>query len=222
MKSIFALALVLFTATGFAQEINKTELSLKVTDANQKNNQALKAYIWKKRTETFIGGQSKAVILTELKFNDKGEPEGTVVDATTTVKKKPGLRGKAQASAIEDKMEYVEKAVQLSTNYTYMSKGELIDFFDKATVTKKGDLIEATADNFKVQGDKLTIQFDAKTYLYKNKKFNTLLGKDLVEGEVTYSNFTNGTNHVDDINLNLPAQNMIIKSKNQDWTQRVN
>lgn len=219
---MFAFVLVLFTVTGFAQEINKTELSLKVTEANQKNNQALKAYIWKKRTETFIGGQSKAVILTELKFNDKGEPEATVVDATTTVKKKPGLRGKAQASAIEDKLEYVEKAVQLSTTYVYMSKGELIDFFDKATVTKKGDSIEATASNFKVQGDKLTILFDASTYLYKNKKFNTLLGKDLVEGEVTYSNFSNGTNHVDDINLTLPAQNMIIKSKNQDWTQRVN
>lgn len=219
---MFACALVLITVTGLAQEINKTELSLKVTDANQKNNQALKAYIWKKRTETFIGGQSKATITTELKFNDKGEPEATVVDATTTVKKKPGLRGKAQANAIEEKMEYVEKAVQLSTAYAYMTKGELIDFFDKATVTKKGDLFEATVDNYKVQGDKLTIQFDATTFLYKNKKFNTLLGKDLVEGEVTYANFSTGTNHVDDINLTLPAQNMIIKSKNQDWTQRVN
>lgn len=222
MKSISALVLSLLTTTLLAQEINKTELSLKVTEANQKNNQSLKAYIWKKRVETFIGGQSKAVILTEMKFNDKGEPEATVVDATTSVKKKPGLRGKAQANAIEDKMDYVEKAVQLSTGYAYMSKGELIDFFDKATVTNKGDIIEATASNFKVQGDKLTIQFDAKTYLYKNKKFNTLMGKDLVEGEVTYSNFSNGTNHIDDINLNLPAQNMIIKSKNQDWTQRVN
>lgn len=214
--------LVFLSITVFAQEINKTELSLKVTEANQKNNQGLKAYIWKKRTETFIGGQSKAVIMTEQKFNDKGEPESTVVDATSSVKKKPGLRGKAQANAIEDKMEYVEKAVQLSTGYAYMSKGELIDFFDKATITNKGDIIEATASNFKVQGDKLTILFDSKTYLYKNKKFNTLLGKDLVEGEITYSNFSNGTNHVDDINLNLPAQNMIIKSKNQDWTQRVN
>lgn len=219
---MFACVLVLITVTGFAQEINKTELSLKVTEANQKNNQALKAYIWKKRTETFIGGQSKATIITELKFNDKGEPEATVVDATTNVKKKPGLRGKAQANAIEEKMEYVEKAVQLSTAYAYMTKGELIDFFDKATVTKKGDLFEATVDNYKVQGDKLTIQFDATTFLYKNKKFNTLLGKDLVEGEVTYANFSTGTNHVDDINLTLPAQNMIIKSKNQDWTQRVN
>lgn len=222
MKSISALVLSLLTTTLLAQEINKTELSLKVTEANQKNNQGLKSYIWKKRTEAFIAGQSKAVILTELKFNDKGEPEATVVDASTSVKKKPGLRGKAQANAVEDKMEYVEKAAQLSTGYAYMTKGELIDFFDKATVTSKGDIIEATANNFKVQGDKLTIQFDAKTYLYKNKKFNTLMGKDLVEGEVTYSNFSNGTNHVDDINMNLPAQNMIIKSKNQDWTQRVN
>lgn len=222
MKSILAIGLLLYLVPSFSQTINKTELSLKVTEANQKNNQGLKSYIWKKRTEAFIAGQSKAVILTELKFNDKGEPEATVVDASTSVKKKPGLRGKAQANAIEDKMDYVEKAVQLSTGYAYMSKGELIDFFDKATVTNKGDIIEATASNFKVQGDKLTIQFDAKTYLYKNKKFNTLMGKDLVEGEVTYSNFSNGTNHIDDINLNLPAQNMIIKSKNQDWTQRVN
>lgn len=222
MKHLITAALFFVAIATVAQEINKTDLSLKVTEANQKNNAALKAYIWKKKTEAFINGQSKLTTLTELKFNDKGDPEATLVDASTTVKKKPGLRGKAQANAAEQKLDYVEKAVQLSANYTYMTKGELIDFFDKATVTKKGDIIEATAENFKVQGDKLTIQFDAKTYLYKNKKFNTLLGKDLVEGEVTYANFTSGTNHVEDINLNLPAQSMIIKSKNQDWTQRVN
>ena len=53
------------------------------------------------------------------------------------MKQKPGLRSKAQQSAAEDKADYVCKALELSLAYTYMTKGQLIDFFTKATVTEK-------------------------------------------------------------------------------------
>jgi hypothetical protein len=222
MKKLLNLLLVFSFFGVHAQQINKTELSLKVTEANDKNNKALQSYIWKKNSDVFIDGQLKLNTLVEYKWNDKGEPEATLVDANSTVKDKRGLRGRMQENAADQKMDYVEKAVALSVNYLYMSKGQLIDFFDKATVTEKDGTIEASADNFKVPGDHLTIQFDASTYLYKHKKFNSFLEKDIVEGEVSYANFSNGINHVENILLNLPAQNMQIKSKNQDWTQRVN
>lgn len=58
MKHLITAALFFVAIATVAQEINKTDLSLKVTEANQKNNAALKAYIWKKKTEAFINGQS--------------------------------------------------------------------------------------------------------------------------------------------------------------------
>ena len=124
-------------------------------------------------------------------------------------------------NAAEDKMDYIEKALELSMAYTFMSKGQLLDFFTKATVTQKDGVTEATAENVYVKGDKLTIVIDSKTNLYLNKKFSSLLGKDPVDGEIKYDKFASGINHGSTTVLNMPAQKMKIDAVNQDYSQRV-
>ena len=103
-----------------------------------------------------------------------------------------------------------------------MTKGQLLDFFSKATVTEKDGIIEATADNVNVKGDKLTVRIDAKTNLYIKKVFSSLLGKDPVNGEVNYEKFSTGVNHATTTVLNMPAENMKIDAVNQDYSKRVN
>ncbi len=103
-----------------------------------------------------------------------------------------------------------------------MSKGELLDFFEKATVTEKDGVIEATGENIKVKGDRLTILIDPKTNLFINKKFSSLLGKDPIDGEIKYEKFSSGINHASTTFMNLPAQKAKIDAKNQDYSQRVN
>ena len=82
-------------------------------------------------------------------------------------------------------------------------------------------MIEATAENVNVQGDKLTILVDKKTNLYIKKVFASLLGKDPVNGEINYEKFSSGVNHGSTTVLNMPAQSMKIDAKNQDYSQRV-
>jgi hypothetical protein len=118
-------------------------------------------------------------------------------------------------------MDYVEKALDLALSYTFMTKGQLLDFFGKATVTEKNGIIEATAENVYVKGDKLTVQVESATKLYLNKKFSSLLGKDPVDGEIKYEKFSSGINHGSSTLLNMPAQKMKIDAKNQDYSQRV-
>ena len=97
------------------------------------------------------------------------------------MKQKPGLRGKAQQNAAEDKMDYVGKALELSSAYTFMTKGQLLDFFSKATVTEKDGVIEATGADVYVKGDKLTILGRQENQSYTRKRtFSSLLGKDPV------------------------------------------
>jgi hypothetical protein len=115
----------------------------------------------------------------------------------------------------------VDKALELATSYTFMTKRQLLDFFTKATVTESTGVIEATAENVKVKGDKLTILVDPKTNLYINKKFSSLMDKDLIEGEIKYAKFESGTNHGSSTVLNMPAQNMKINAVNQDYSKRV-
>ena len=102
-----------------------------------------------------------------------------------------------------------------------MTKGELLDFFSKATVTEKNGLIEAVADNVRVKGDRLLVRVDPTNNLFTYKEFTSLLGQDKIEGKLNYEQFSNGINHLSTTTLNLPAQKMNIDAKNQDYTIRI-
>jgi hypothetical protein len=224
MKKISTLLILLVTCVPFLgiAQIDKEKLALEISKTDEANTEKLKEYIWKRKSDVFVGGELKLTTITEFSFDNAGKLQAKMVDADSKIKQKRGLRGAAQKNAIEDKAEYVGKALELSLAYTFMTKGQLLDFFNKATVTQNGDVIEATAENVYVQGDKLTIQIDAKTKLYLNKKFSSLLGKDAVEGEIKYGQFSSGVNHGSTTVLNMPAQKMKIDAVNQDYSKRVN
>ncbi len=212
--------LPIVVVASFAQ-IDKEQLALTVSKADDANTEKLKAYIWKRKSDVSLDGQLKLTTITEFSFDDQGKLQAKIVDAESTVKQKPGLRGKVQQNAAEDKMDYVGKALDLALNYTFMTKGQLLDFFGKATVTEKDGIIEAIGENVYVKGDKLTIHIDSKTNLYLDKKFSSLLGKDPIDGEIKYEKFSSGVNHGSETVLNMPAQKMKIDAKNQDYSQRV-
>jgi hypothetical protein len=202
-------------------QIDKDQLALAINKADEVNTEQLKAFIWKRKSVVSVDGQVKLTSLTEFSYDETGKLQTKNIDTESTVKKKPGVRGAMQQNAAEDKVDYVEKALELSMAYTFMTKGQLLDFFGKATVTEKNGIIEATAEDVYVKGDKLTIQVEEATKLYIRKKFNSLLGSDIIEGEINYEKFSSGVNHGSTTILNMPAQRMRIDAKNQDYSQRV-
>jgi len=222
MKNRIQLLIVFLfiTSIGFGQA-DKEQLALTISKADDANTEKLKAYIWKRKSDVSVGGEHKLTTITEFSFDEQGKLQAKMVDAESSVKQKPGLRGKVQQSAAEDKVDYVSKALELSLAYTFMTKGQLLDFFSKATVTEKDGVIEATGTDIYVKGDKLTILVDKKTNLYTKKVFSSLLGKDPVDGEINYEKFSTGINHGSTTMLNMPAQKMKIDAKNQDYSQRV-
>jgi len=220
MKNRLFTFFLLLPIIGIAQ-IDKEQLALTISKADDANTEKLKAYIWKRKSDVSVDGALKLTTLTEFSFDEHGKLQAKLVDAESSVKQKPGLRGRAQQNAAEDKMDYAGKALELSLAYTYMTKGQLLDFFGKATVTEKDGMIQATGENIYVQGDKLTVMVDKKTNLYTKKVFSSLLGKDPIDGEINYEKFSSGVNHGSTTILNMPAQKMKIDASNQDYSQRV-
>lgn len=222
MKNIIntSILILICIGTSFSQT-DKDKLALAINTTDEANTEKLKAYIWKRKSDVSINGEVKLTTITEFSFDDQGKLQAKLVDAESSVKQKPGLRGRAQQNAAEDKMDYVGKALELSLAYTYMTKGQLMDFFSKATLSEKDGVIEASGENIYVQGDKLTIWVDKKTNLYTKKKFSSLLGKDAVDGEINYEKFSSGVNHGSTTVLNMPAQKMKIDARNQDYSQRI-
>ncbi|MFN8255907.1 MAG: hypothetical protein U0W24_09485 [Bacteroidales bacterium] len=212
--------LLISSLSGYAQ-IDKDQLALDINKADAANTEKLKEFIWKRKSVVSISGEVKLTVLSEFSFDESGKLVSKVIDEQSTVKKKPGIRGNMQKNAAEDKAEYVQKALELSLSYTYMSKGELIDFFSKATLTEKNGIIEATSENVKVKGDKLIIRIESDTKLYLDKTFSSFLGKDPINGEIKYEKFSSGINHGSVTKLNMPSQNMKIDAQNIDYSKRV-
>lgn len=205
-----------------AQEIDKTKLALDVSAANEANNVKLKQYIWRLKLDGYVNKELKVTTLTEMKFDASGKLVATPIDAKTTVKAKPGIRGNMQKNAAEDNAEYMAKAADVMAQYAYMSKGQLVDFFDKATVTTDGKVITATAKNVMQAGDEMTILIDPATNLFIRKTFKAKSGADPIEGTVDYATFTTtGINHVAKCYLMMPAKAMQVNTENIDYTLRV-
>lgn len=221
MKKILLLFTTLLIATVSFAQINKEKLALDVSKADAMNTEKLKSYIWKRYSSAKVNGEEKVAVVTEFSFNEKGDLEAKAIDAKSNVKKKPGIRGKIQESKMEESADYVQKALELSLAYTFMSKGELIDFMDRAVVTEKDGIIEAVAQDVKVKGDLLTIQIDSNTNLFISKKFTTFLGTDPMSGEVKYAKFNSGVVYGSETVLNLPAKQAVINAVNKDYTIRV-
>jgi len=222
MNKLVNTALLLLICFSYSvSQTDKDKLALAISAADEANTEKLKAYIWKRKSDVSINGEVKLTTFTEFSFDDQGKLQAKLVDAESSVKQKPGVRGKMQQNAAEDKMDYVGKALELSLAYTFMTKGQLMDFFSKATVTEKDGVIEATGENIYLQGDKLTVWVDKKTNLYTKKIFSSLLGKDAIDGQINYEKFSSGVNHGSATVLNMPAQKMKIDAKNQDYSQRV-
>lgn len=221
MKKIStALFMLAICASIFAQ-IDAEQLALDVSKAEDANTEKLKPFIWKRYSTATVDGEEKATLITEFKFDENGELKATQVGGESNVKKKPGIRGRIQESAIENNVDYVSQALELAISYSFMSKGQLLDFFEKGEITETGNGIQVTAGNVYMEGDKLTVLVDKATKLFIKKEFVTKLDEDPVKGELNYGTFSSGISHGTTTIVNLPGKNAVINAENKDYSQRI-
>lgn len=223
IRSLFAasVAVLLLAPTPGIAQLDKDQLALEIYRADTANTARLRSMIWKRHSQVSVNGELKLTTLTEFNFNAAGELEAKLVDAETTVKQKPGIRGRVQANAVEDKADYVQKALQLSTAYAFMTKGQLIDLFTKATVSEKDGMLEVDATDVLVAGDHVRTWYHAETKLPVRKWFASKLGADDVTGQLDYAAFESGVVHGTTTVLDMPAQQMKINAENRDYSARI-
>ena len=216
--SIFALVICSFALA----QVDMEQLALDVAKADAANTEQLKAFIWKRYSTATVDGEEKATVINEVSFDAEGKIQVTQVGGETSVKQKRGVRGRIQQNAIEDNMDYVGQALEMALAYTYMSKGQLLDFFEKAKLSEEAGNYVITGNDVYVEGDKLTVTVEKATNLFLNKTFSSKLGEDPIDGEINYAKFSSGINHGSETVMNLPGKNAVINAKNQDYSQRIN
>ncbi|MEM1442828.1 MAG: hypothetical protein AAGF67_10835 [Verrucomicrobiota bacterium] len=168
--------------------------ALLYSDTLAKNRKALMDYSWEYRVEVVENGKLLYVDRLSARYGTDGVIETTRLDQELKIKERQGPLLKAGQ---EKRLAEVEKKIQvlkkLIGQYVYMSRGQVVDFFESATVTEAvgienalrvdGEDILTEGDSVTLYGDRATtfpIQllfsapYDNKTYIKGDIKFRHL------------------------------------------------
>jgi len=223
-RTLGALMLCMIASPILAQDTaEKTppdQLALDVGNAQEANRKALAQYSWHMNNTLDKGGQEMATSVNSVRYDSSGKLKTTNISSTSNVDKKRGLRGHRQKKEIGDFTQYLQQALDLSMEYIFMSKGTLVDVFDRAKITESSDDITVEADSLFVAGDKLTMTIDPTTKLTRKLSFSTTMQGDPISGVVNYGAMSNGLVKATKVQLDIPAKQVQIVTETSDWIKQ--
>jgi hypothetical protein len=214
---IFFAFLALTLHQAFAQGVDNAEVALAASKAKTQNLQAFKSYSWKMRSEISLASKTQAIILNQFRFNHEGKLEVTNLSFESKIKKKRGLRGKKQAREIEKTKKFLEQAIALSLSYLIMSRGEMVDFFDKTVITDgENNTIVVQGKDVRVKNDQLMLHLDKDSYLDRKSIIKSEVDGTPILGEVVYRQMKNGPNYMARMVIEASKKNLKIVSESFD------
>ncbi len=214
---ILALILICLVVTAAT---DTDQLALDVANAQKANQAAITKYSWHTKTDLAMDGVSKANVINEVRFNTEGKLESTVVGGESSVEQKRGVRGRQQKKKTDEMSEYLTNVLELSFKYIFMSKGTLVDVFDKAKITEAEKSIDISAADIFVKGDVLSMTVDPATKLTTGLTFTTIMGEDTITGSVTMGMIENGPGKPTHVEIDIPTQKIKITSETYDWIEQ--
>jgi hypothetical protein len=202
-----------FVALASNAQVDKTKLSLDVSKTNEHNMKLLSTYTWKRTVEGFSEGNQVFLSLSSATIGPDGKPAYQVIDKSGSSQKKSS---KKQSEAAEN----IKNAVDLVSKYIFMSTGQLVDLFNKGTLSVLNNDLNAEAFNFFSKGDHIKYTYDKSSLEYKTQDISTLLNGEPVKALVTYK-FVGEVNTVDKVVLEMPAKKIKATMVNTDFAKKL-
>jgi hypothetical protein len=213
MKRLFLFFAAGFLALSGSAQVDKTQLSLEVSKTNEHNIQLLSGYTWKRIVEGFVESEQVFLSQSSATVGPDGRPAYQVIEKSGSSQKKSS---KKQAQATEN----IKNAVELVSKYIFMSTGQLVDLFNKGTLSLLNDDLNAEAFNFFSKGDHIKYTYDKKSLQYKTQVISTLLNGEPVKASVTYK-FVDDLNIVDKVVLEMPAKKIKANITNTEFAKKL-
>jgi hypothetical protein len=213
MKRLFLFLAAGFLAQAVSAQVDKTQLSLEVSKTNESNVKLLSGYTWKRTLEGFVESDQVFLSLSSATVGPDGKPAYQVIEKSGSSQQKSSRK---QAQATEN----IKNAVELVSKYIFMSTGQLVDLFNKGTLSLLNDDLNAEAFNFFSKGDHIKYTYDKKTLQYKTQVISTLLDGEPVKATVTYK-FVGELNTVDKVVLEMPAKKIRANITNTEFARKL-
>jgi hypothetical protein len=214
---IFLAGLLVFTT--YAQ-VDKTKLSLDVSKQYKQNIALLGQHTWKRKVEGFVKGNLVMSSLSSVTISPDYKLTAVVIQQQSYVEKKRGIRGAIQKSTMQDVNEYVKNAIELLWKYIYLSDGQMVDLFNKGTLSLLDNNLQAEGFNLLTQGDHLNYKFDKTSLNYVSQDIATVMNGDPVKAVVVYQTI-NSLNRVSSIKMDLPGVGVNINLSNFEFAKKL-
>lgn len=221
MKTIitFAIILICLHPSSFGQ-VDKTQMGLDVSKKYAQNIGQLTQLTWKRKTDGYVAGNLAMSSVSSVTLGSDGKMQAIVISQQSFTEKKRGIRGAVQAGVVSDINAYVKAAVELIGKYIFLSQGQMVDLFNKGTLSVIGSTIQAEGFNLLVQGDRLNYKFDQASLLYQSQDISTVLQGDAVKATVNYET-VNGINRVTSVTMDMAGPKVSIKLTNFEWAKKL-
>jgi hypothetical protein len=221
MKALFFFLFALIIAIpGSFSQVDKTQMSLDVSKKYSQNIGQLAQLTWKRKMEGYVDGKMATSSLSSVTIGPDGKLNAVTIQKQSYVAPKRGLRGAIQKSVVSDVNEYVKNAIELVNKYIFLSQGQMIDLFNKGTLSLLGKSLQAEGFNLLIQGDHVNYKFDQSSLLYQSQDISTVLDGDPVKAIVKYETI-NGINRVNSVMIDLPGPKVKIKLANFEYAKKL-
>lgn len=187
----------------------------------EKNRAALANYTWQYRVMVMEGEELLYVDTLEASYSPESGLTTRTLEHDLKIKERKGLLSKAgqekRLAEIQEKIEFLKGILQA---YVYMSRGSVVDFFDKAEVTEAvgyDNALRVDAGDVLRKGDYVTLYGDRGTARPLNLTFSVPFS-DLVgaDGSIDFRSLRNtdifygATINANFVELKKPGKGSII------------
>jgi len=215
------LALGALTLAAAQEPPDKGTLATQIAEGRKQNQMLLREYTWNTRTELKIDGEVKSVKVDLVRFTPEGELQKTKISDSADSQKKPrGVRGKVASKKTKDMQEWAADLKGLLQKYSLPTAGSVLDFMDKATVERNGQLATLVASNVVQQADKMTVLVDSVSRQVKMIEVSTRLDGDDVDVEILNASLENGPTYSARQIVKVPAQKVELTIENFNYQRQ--
>jgi len=212
---VFIVPALVLTAAAGAQDA--ADLGLSYAKVQQAGMEQLKQYTWQSATRVTREGKIKTEFTVANRLNGKGEMVQEVEEGEVNARKKRGMRGRSQDKQLSEAAAFLDKVAATTGAYIFMSKGQEVDFFDKAAITAgagaDAGMQLVQAKGVLVATDVVTKWIDPATLHPSKIVFETVVDGLDIQGEVLFRPIEDGPNVPRMATITIPADDRFIETE---------
>jgi hypothetical protein len=228
MRNVVLTVAILLLVAGYC--MGQSVDPAKFAAAQKDNALKLRKYTWKQRLELQLKGETKKILLNQVRYDVEGKQQKTPLNAgeqqQPAAQPPAGRRGgRVKAKIIENKKEEFKEMMEglaaLVTSYAHIPPDKLKAALSQAKVTPGEGEMQGAAGvqvaSVVQSGDSLTFWVDTATLLFRRIEIRSSYEGKPVTVTANYSTLPGGPSYMAKAVLQYPAKELLLRIDDYDY-----